>query len=392
MTTKQSRPFVRRAAAAPAPAPESETPATDTPDLPPDSLQAVMAELGGSTSSFITIYRAERGQPQAYVYKCSPDEFSLDVLRDKYNGGTFRLYISRNGVLWRNITVSVEPKHSADPTPPSDMAALAASMREGFAKQAEAMAAALRSIAAPPPPPPPSPFAGINIVEAVTAISTLLQVLRPPAAPRSEDSVTLLIKGMELAKEMRENAGGDGEVSFLSLAKELIKSPLLAQAVTAAQAAPAVPAVSHAKPRPPQPTAPTMQAPTPAHAAPQPATQDIMQLTPYLGMLCQKAAEGSDPSLYADLILDSLPFETIEQLASLQPDPYTALVAIHPPMAAHQEWFQQLITLVIQTAGGADEGLDDAGAVVPQSVDTSTIQPHAAGTTPPTVPARDSVG
>lgn len=115
-----------------------------------------------------------------------------------------------------------------------------------------------------------------------------------------------------------------------------------------------------------------------------------MQLAPYLGMLCQKAAEGSDPALYADLILDSLPFETIEQLAALQPDPFTALVAIHPPMAAHQEWFQQLITLVVETAGGADDPLDSAAPLVPQSGDGSTVTINAASPTAAPVPAGDS--
>ena len=144
-----SRPQITRRRPPPA------TDVTDVPadtreeDAPVDSLQAMLAELGGATSAAITVYRAERGQKQQYVYKCSPDEFSLDVLRDKYNGGNFRLYISKNGVLYKNVEVAVEPRHATSESAPSDAAALAAAMREGFERQSAALAAALRTLAAP---------------------------------------------------------------------------------------------------------------------------------------------------------------------------------------------------------------------------------------------------
>lgn len=116
-----------------------------------------------------------------------------------------------------------------------------------------------------------------------------------------------------------------------------------------------------------------------------------MQLAPYLGMLCQKAAEGSDPSLYADLILDSLPFETIEELSKLQPDPLSALTAIHPPMAAHREWFTELINLVLQTALG-DAPVDVGDGSVAQYGNVPAGPTDATSPTTPAVPAGDSLG
>lgn len=116
-----------------------------------------------------------------------------------------------------------------------------------------------------------------------------------------------------------------------------------------------------------------------------------MQLAPYLGMLCQKAAEGSDPSLYADLILDSLPFETIEELSRLQPDPLSALTAIHPPMAEHREWFAQLVNLVLQAAIGADP-VDGGDAPVAQYGNVPAGPTDATSPTTPTVPAGNPLG
>ncbi|MDW8259203.1 MAG: hypothetical protein RML32_07140, partial [Gammaproteobacteria bacterium] len=100
-----------------------------------DAIMALMQELSGVSSARVTVYRATRNQPQAYMFSCSPEAFSLDDLRDKYNGGEFRLYISKEGKVWRNIKIHVEPKVKAEPDLPSPISDLAIAMREGFAQQ-----------------------------------------------------------------------------------------------------------------------------------------------------------------------------------------------------------------------------------------------------------------
>lgn len=358
-----TRRLVARAPAAPAPAPVVDNPAeAPDDDAPVDSLKSVLSQLADSANSNITVYRAERGQKQAYVYQCSPDEFSLDVLRDKYNGGTFRLYISKNGALWRNMVVVVEPKHAADPTPPTDAALMMARMQDMMAKQNEAIAAAIRSIAASAPPPP-SPFANLSIPELLTAVTGLIAIVRPPAPPPT-DPTGLLVKGIELATALKgDSSGGDSEPTVMGLLRDLIKSPLAAQAVMAATQAPPqvpqrpAPQVSHVKPPQPGPQATVPQ--PPAQPAPHPAMpQQAAIMQQYLAILCQKASEGSDPALYADLILDSLDYDTINGLLARQPTPVDALIADFPGVAAHRDWFEQLIA-TIQSVGGDDTTADE---------------------------------
>lgn len=408
-----TKPTPRRAAPAPAPATTrldalggaTEPEAVEATD-PSDDLQAMMGELAGASSSSISVYRSNKGQQLAYVFKCTPDAFSLDTLRDKYNGGEFRLFITRNGVLWKNKTVYVEPKQTTGgDAPPTQAAELAAVMREGFAKQAELMAAALRSLAAAPPPPPSPPplIRGADIPAILTALPALIGMLRPPPAPPPvgldpSKSVDLILRGIELAREVKETAGGgEGEPSMLGLLRDLIKSPMLAQAaaaMTAQQTAAAQPArlPAPAQPRPPQPSV-TIPPPPPNPAQPSFAsetptpmtTASNPMLTQYLALLCNKAAEGSDPSLYADLVLDSLDADTLQALLDRPPTPVDALIADHPPVAQHREWFEQLVAIIAGALAPEPEGMPQSGDVIPG--DANAVD-HAT----PTIPGGASAG
>lgn len=400
---------VRRAVAAPPPpttrlealggSSEADvTPAGEQVD-PSDDLQAMMGELAGASSSSISVYRSNKGQQLAYVFKCTPDAFSLDTLRDKYNGGEFRLFITRNGVLWKNKTVYVEPKQTTGgDAPPTQAAELAAVMREGFAKQAEMMAATLRALASAPTPPPPAPLLkGADIPAILTALPALIGMLRPPPAPPAPSldankSIDLILKGIELAREVKAEGGGEGEPSMLGILRDLIKSPMLAQAAAAmaTQPAPAAPRLPQpAAPRPPQPQVTIPQPPPPpaqpsfASETPPPMMQNM--LTQYLGLLCVKAAEGSDPSLYADLVLDSLDADTLQQLLSRPPSAVDALIADHPPVAQHREWFEQLVAIIA-------EALAPEPDPVAQLAGNETGQDHAADDATPTIPRGASAG
>jgi hypothetical protein len=110
-----------------------------------------------------------------------------------------------------------------------------------------------------------------------------------------------------------------------------------------------------------------------------------MLLTQYLGMLVKKAEEGSDPVLYADLVLDSLDEETLRALLVRPPSAVDALIADFAPVAQHRDWFQQLIDAIVAA-------LASDGSEVAQFPIDNTGQDHAAGHTPPSVPGGDSAG
>lgn len=360
-----------------------------------DALSSMLSELAGSASAKVTVYRVSKNGPMAYVFACAPDAFSLDDLRDNYGGGDFRLFISKNGQLYRNILVSVE--RSSDPAAPavavsrsnhepSAVETLAAAMRDGFARQAEA----LREVAAMRAAPPASPFAGLDLPAVITALATLLPALRPLPAPIPRDggegSINMLLKGIELARELRENGGGE-EPSMMGVLKDLIRSPMMAQAVAATmqpqvQRNPTV--------RPGAPPGGGGAAPAPALAAPQqsfaretssqPATDDPAMLQQamlkhYLGILCAKAATDADPVLYADVVLDNMPDEMLEKLMAEQPTPVDALIRLHPDVAQYRDWFALLVGTVAEAYNAPPEGEEGTDDASQHAAPVSTGQP-----------------
>lgn len=350
------------APAAPAAAPAPDDPMAQSES---ESIGALFAELAGVSNSRVVVYRANRNQKQAYMFTCTPDQFSLDDLREKYNGGEFRLYVSKDGRPFKNILVNVEPKqvNAGEPAAPG-MADVVIAMREGFAQQAELMREALLARE-----PAASPLGNMNLAELITAIGTLTKNNAPPPAPApsSDTAITMLLKGIELARELRETSGGEGEPSLMGLFRDLIKSPMTAQALQAmaAQAATQPQPVVPARPVAPR-IAPPVQpqpAPAPAPAVAQPTQGEPVNpmLKHYLGVLVKKAEEGADPALYADVALDNVPEETLRFLIDRPPTAVDALIADHPPIANHREWFNGFVASIREAL---DEGIGGQDGVI----------------------------
>lgn len=333
----------------------------DVPAGPPptDALSEMLAGLQGAANSRISIYRIVKNQPPSYVAECDPTSFSLDDLRDKYRGGEFRLYIMKDGRLWKNMRVFVEPPHTPDSTPgapsSSGMSDVLAVMRDGFAAQA----AAMREVAANRSG---SILGGADLPAIITAISGAIVALRPPPAPlpppppdTSDRAVDMLMRGIELAMGLRESAA-PADNSIGGMLREVLKSPLMAQAVQAASTSPP------ALPRPNPQQKPT-QPPTPAAPATSPPPTEGSQVNVfhhYYSILCQKAAEGADPTLYAELVLDNVDDDTLNTLLSKQPTPLDALIAEYPPAAAHRDWFAALIETMMSAV--TEEVQDDSAS------------------------------
>lgn len=395
---------------------EVETQSSEAPEL--DGLQAMIAELGGSANAKVTVHRVNKNRTQSYVFACTPEEFSLDTLRDQYGGGDFRLYITRNGQLIKggNRAISVEPRHvpmasqSIEAPAAGGLAELTAIMREFQAQQLAMMQAIAR--------PPASPFAGMDIPAVISAVTAAISVLRPPPAPmpppaqvvdQSDRAINMLLKGIELAKDL--NSGGGGERSMFDFALEAMKSPVVAAAV---QAAGQPPAPQHQPQRPPQQRLPNPQAPQPPvvshakHSAPvqtQPPASP-MQPTPvphppspivkYMALLTAKAAAGADASLYAEMVLDNLDDETIIGLLNREPNPLDALMADYPPANDHREWFESLIATIAAAyeddGTGDGEGDGDDADDVPESGASIGVGRHAPGDSAEIIPGGDSAG
>ncbi len=352
---------------------------------PVDALSEMLAGLSGASTSRITVYRIVKNQPPSYVFECDPSSFSMDDLRDKYNGGEFRLYIMKDGRLWKNMRVVVEPKQifsGHDPAPPaqSHVSELMAMMRDGFASQAAALREALAARNGP------SMFSGMDLPAVITAAAAAITALRPPPPPpaapppdTTAQAIDMFMRGMEIATNMRENAA-PADNSIGGMLRDVLKSPVFAAAVQAAVPAPAPQAPIQRAANPtalPQPQPPQVShaktAAQPAQSQPQP---DDDMLGYYLGFLCQKAAAGTDPVLYAELVLDNLSDDQLGPMLARGPLLIEDFIAKYPPVAEHRAWFEAMI----QAVRDAMEATDDAPAAA-----GSEEQQHAVDPTPPVV-------
>lgn len=349
---------------------------------PVDALSEMMASLQGASTSRITVYRIVKNQPPSYVFECDPTSFSLDDLRDKYNGGEFRLYVMKDGRLFKNMRVVVEPKqvfHGQEPAAPptSALSDLVSVMREGFAAQNAALRDALAVR-------PPSMFAGMDLPAVITAAAAAITALRPPPVPvappqpdNSEKALDMFMRGIEIASTM--NSGGSDGIG--GMLRDVLRSPIVASAVQAAMQ-PGAQAPRPAQPQllgpqqaaPQQPTQPADQV---SHAKPADIPQEAQtkMLAYYLGFLVGKARLGADASLYAELVLDNVPDAQLTPMLARGDGLIDYLIEVHPPVAEHREWFATLMREInellepeapeeTQPAGGPN-ATDSASIVVP---------------------------
>ncbi len=356
---------IKTASAAPTPVLDAESQVDAIPDDKTegeiDDLRMLLSNLAGSSTSNVTVYRVAKGKPLSYLFACTPDAFSLDELRDKHRGGEFRLYITKDGTLVKNKRVFVDPPSQQDQEAAPPQAELVAAMREGFLRQAEVLERAVGRAAAPVTASA-SPFAGIDIPAVISAVAAAVTALRPAPTPPpptpavdSGKAIDMFIQGLELGRDLRQD-GGNQEPSLLGMLSDVIKSPMMAQAVTAAVRQPARQLHNQGGPsqqvgQKPQPT-PT---PVPAPPVPTPNAQSSFtrestampnhnqMFAEYLKMFCAKAAAGSDPSLYADLVLDNLDDETLQAILDGTPTPVDFLAQYYPPVIQYKQWFETLI-------------------------------------------------
>jgi len=359
---------------------------------PVDSLSEMMSGLQGANTARIHVYRIVKNQPPAYVFECDPTTFSLDDLRDKYNGGEFRLYIMKDSRLWRNMRVLVEPKQmfsgGHDPSPPAaQVADIVALMRESLAQQTAMIRDMLATRA-------PSPFSGMNLPEVITAAAAAITALRPPPAPpapppvdTTSQALEMFMRGMEIMNNVRESAPS-GDNSIGGMLRDVLRSPIVAAAVQNA-----IPTAA----RPPQP--PALPNPQPAQVShaktsegnvvaakptdPQPTNQQegTKMLEYYLGFLVGKARGGADASLYAELVLDNVPDTQLTPMLARGDQLIDDLIAIHAPVSQHREWFVMLIKEInelLASEQAPDDDHEQNGVVNAADPTPTVVSGHAA--------------
>ncbi len=355
-----------------------------------DNLEGFLNELGDEGGGTLSVYRSGhrigRNFGKAYCFSGQVSDYDLpsllDKLRDEYNGGEFRIQIRVNGRIVKNKVIEVEPpqnnRSKAEPEKQQqqqpDIASLLMTFQQSMAEQTRAQQDQMRDL---------------MLSQAQQTQTVLLEIIKagngggnnapPPMsvadvialaksmAPK-EDNFELFLRGLEMGKDM--GGKGDGDESLLQSVINTVGGPLvdMAKAAAVAQASAgqqsqsyqvAGNGVQYAE-RPELPASIAAGASNAdAVSQGQKSSEDnqvktgdamnfqqLQQLQPYIQILANAAALDADVETYANLIIDQVPWETIE-FALGSDENYEKLFEAAPALKNWRQWFDDLREVVL---------------------------------------------
>lgn len=297
----------------------------------------LFAGLGDSSDEKVLLYRLNpESRKQALLCRLDPGT-SVEDIPPRFGGGDYIIKRLKSGMIMKQASLSVEgepiierPKPAreveterAQPDILSAMQTMMAGMQEANRQLITGLAQIMR--------PSEQPSRADMLHE--------LQLMQQMFAPNNnrQDPTDILMKGIELAKSIQPR---DGDTSGMDVLQEAIRSfaPAVTEVVRRAHIAPQRPQGHKGQGL----TPPSSHNGTsnPALPSTQPQGNDDMTLLKYyLNLLCQKAAAGSDPALYAEMVADNLNDAQLEGLLA-EPDIVVHLMTINPEVGKHTEWFK----------------------------------------------------
>lgn len=312
---------------------------------------------------------AIKGAKEVFLFDVVPSEMPvLTRLRDQYGSGLYRTRVYRQGRVYAQWDHWVEApaKVAGTSEPPKpELSSLASALSQMQQQQMEFMERVMARFGNPSQQTLGQPIDPIAMLD--RAISLVKGLIPPPAQGGTMDqSVTMLLKGIELAQQVSK---GDGETNLYDLIKVGIENiggfgeALKAMQTTSLPAAPARPAIP-AKTPPSRPQSPTAQpATTQANGQEQPQVSNMMdQAKQLVSFLLPKAIANKPPEIYADYLLEELPDGAIVALGNT-PNLLDQMCFAFPDIAPYRDWFAQLLdALLIAVDDPADDLRDPPNA------------------------------
>jgi len=325
---------------------------TDSHSLSP-ALSRVYTELGiedtGDAANIVVSFIAEGSKlPEAMIWRGQPEDYDLQQLSRIYGSGAYRVKIyifnpnseKGNKALRANrvIMVKLPPQEDAAIKRQSEMptganiaeqisAAVNMALSRIQPQSAQSPADMLKMsiemaklMIPPPPPPPPNPLEMVRaIVEMQRATNDDREPIDRGANASTNDIIIAMINkfGPLAAGLLGQNLALPNDQSQSTPAQPE-QAPMLA---------------NHGEP--PQSTQPTEQQVTDMNAA------AIAKLQTGIRFLIGCAKSGGHAETYADVVLDNVPGESVEELLKL-PDPVSFLALQVPEVSEHREWFDKL--------------------------------------------------
>jgi hypothetical protein len=302
--------------------------------------------------------------PFAFLEETTAGAFDIADVKARFGGGEFLVRVWQRGIPGFKINqrVSIEGSPIIATAPPAPVvtiqssmgaplsavqgdaagiAAIARVMQEGFAQQAQLIAAALNA------------RQGGGMHDTLQLLTVAKNLFTNGGG---SDQLKMFSDVIGMVRDVQPLTGEGGKADGWSLLQSLAEKVLPAIIERSAGAQTALPApgdagdFSHLAPPMPHPSgAPFVPQPQPQpQPQPNPGVDPMtLRIQAALVFLATQAAKGSDPEAYAQLALDSADDATL--LAFIhQPDWFERICKLAPQAATQRAWWDRLRQLLIE--------------------------------------------
>jgi hypothetical protein len=282
----------------------------------------------------VTIIRMLNGKEIVLERLSDPADIEniVDKLRDDYGGGDFKVRVyEKRGITGRPLikmqlsySIAAPRATAIAAQATSEIATLATIMRD----QNDRMLAFLERHSHPP--------AQLDQMAMFDRFLSISEKLRPP---QPQNNIEMLSAAVDLVDKVsdiaRGTAGGDGETSLLGLLRpfltpENVQNTLQAFAGGRPLPQPGQQSIAAA---PAQPQRQPVSAPT--------FDNPLELMRQQMVVLVDRARKNSPPSLWAEVIVDTMPIGVVEWVLQ-QPDILEQMLALNPDAQAFRPWFNEL--------------------------------------------------
>lgn len=339
-------------------------------------LNNFLKDLGSSASDHtIHIYQKRRGRRDAFLYDTSPAENDLSQimnrLKDEYGGGDYMIYVrnAKGQVQTKKVISIASPLEKKDRTDEikemlkaqggggglSDIMAMMQAQNQQTMQMIQAMNQQNTQLFSAIIQAQPKE-SGFKMADLIPMLPILKDVLAP-----KDNSTTMLLKGMELMKDLNggETNFADVMKTGLSQLASVASMPLPKMNPAAPAQTTAAPATLQAQPNAPEPApiAPPANAPAPDVSADGIQISEDNPLVPNMALLqaplqsmLMAASQDKDPTPHAELILQFLGDDNAGVFMA-HDKCLLWIVEVMPDFRHYIDWLQELRLVILDTLG-----------------------------------------
>jgi len=335
------------------PPPEEPISSSEFQELPQE-MQLALSQVEEKGGSIVIFKRNDETGKYGWLKRLSPSDFKVDEIADNWGGGEYaiKFYDDEGGLIQvahHSVDASIVGRQRTGAPPPgTDASGLLAVMQAQNDAANSRFEALLKVLLESKP-------SEQQIIDRLKVLKDFVST--QDAKPSIDPSMMFQMfkAGLDLARESKEveTKGGGlmdvGERVIAQMAEKLINQFMASKAQPGSilpqkpgLAVAQVPASSQQLEQAP----PSENPPANGEAKAASPGDYFVNMIPYLIV---KAGEGSDPSLYAEWIVDNLPGSMYQQTFDFlnRPALFDDVTLLHPAVGKHRAWFDSLLRELI---------------------------------------------